>query len=482
MKALLFRPSFSSVRNFPISPDLGLGYLQKVCEAAGHEVEILDGLLERTSTKGLAQMVAAHGYKVVGMKIYSNTLGHISNYLSVLKSSCPEVIVVLGGPHPSAAGPETLRQVPEARFVFAGEGEKGFARLLTILDHYNGYRKASSVQGALPLSELSHVEGLMWREQGTVRANRIGTVEDLDELDAPPWEKMRLRDYLGFVTPIRKAPNVPILTSRGCPYRCTYCAGHFVTGRRVRYRSPWLVACEMEMLYHRFGVKAFAIVDDNFTLDPGHVEGFCEALQKKGLPVRWDCLATGVRLDTLSEPLLALMEQSGCTALSVAVESGSPRILHDMRKQMDLTTIQEKIRLIKQKTRIKVNSYFILGYPEETRQDLQRTVRFAVSSGTDFAQFFLFTPLPGTEITRRLIADGRLKNPDWRTFQFDVPSIPLRDVSIKQLKRFQIKAYLYFYLRPKAFYMLMQEVGSLAQLKDLLTRMRSLIGKAGAGR
>jgi len=459
-----------------VAPDLGLGYLQKVCEKKGHECHILDGLLDPVSPEGLASTIAENGYQVVGLKVYSNVLSRLSSYLSCLKSSCPDVVTVLGGPHPSAVGKDISLHIPEAAFAMAGEGEKGFTALLEVLQGVpikKGWQWDRDLDPDLAIG----VPGLIWGQDGTVRCNPAQAVEDLDQLDAPAWNRMNLERYLRFITPIRNAPNVPLLTSRGCPYQCTYCAGHYITGRGVRFRSPTRVVEEMLFLNSGYGIDTFAIVDDNFTLRGQHVESFCTSLEESGCCLKWDCLATGVRLDTLHKELLERMEEAGCKAMSVAVESGSQRILEDMRKQVSLDTIREKIRLIKETTRIKVNSYYILGYPEETREDINMSIRFACSSATDFAQFFLFTPLPGTEITQRLLKDGRLTEVDWASFHFDKPSVTLKDVSLQELKGLQRKAYLTFYLRPRTLYRVFRSLNSFASVKDLASRTLAMVGR-----
>ena len=255
----------------------------------------------------------------------------------------------------------------------------------------------------------------------------------------------------------------------------------------MRYRTPARVVDEIERLVREYGVESVTVQDDNFTLKPEHVEAFCDEMTRRSLPVRWDCLSTGVRLDTLTRGLLEKMEKSGCHAVSVAVESANQDVLDDMQKAVSLEVVAEKIKLAKGATRMTVASYNILGYPTESRRSVVNTIRFARRSGVDYALFFLFTPLPGTDITARLQREGRLGPVQWETFQFDAPSVPLKDLSLRGLKLFQIWAYLSFYLRPRALMRLAKDAAGGAQIRDLLQRALSMFapGKtrriAGAG-
>lgn len=466
MRVVLIRPPVSGPKGFPVVPDLGLLYLARAMHNAALPVDVRDGWLERDSQRAMGLDLIGDGPVIVGFKLFSLGIKSVRAAAAEIKRRNPRARIVVGGAHPSGVLAELWDDVPETDFGMAGEGELGLPLLARALELDDS------------TAALAEVPGLIWRAPEGPRMNACAFVDDLDALDQPLWDAVPVRGYLARPTPIRKAPHLPVLTSRGCPFDCTYCAGRRITGRKMRFRSAEKVVDEMERLHRDFDVRVFAVTDDNFSLNRRHVERFCAALDARRLPVRWDCLATGLRLDSLDEDLLRRMERAGCFAASVAVESGSPRILAHMQKNSDLAVMAEKMRLIRRVTRMRINSYYILGYSEERRADLAATVRFARRSPAHHAQFFLFTPLPGAPITEQLRRENRLPAGGWETFRYDRPSLPLADVRIDALKRWQIWATVSFYFgRPWRLLSLARDISSPAVLRDFVNRIGSLLRK-----
>jgi radical SAM superfamily enzyme YgiQ (UPF0313 family) len=465
MRVVLIRPPVTGPKGFPVTPDLGLLYLARALRNAGAAIDVRDGWLESDPARATALDLVGDGPVLVGFKLFTLGIKAVRAAIREIKRRCPLARTVVGGPHPSGVLTDLWGDVPETDFGLAGEGEIGLPLLARAMDE--------------DAPSFEKIPGLIWRDGAGPHVNECAFVEDLDALDQPLWDAAPVRGYLARPTPIRKAPHLPILTSRGCPFDCTYCAGRQITGRKMRFRTPAKAVDEIEYLHREYGVRLFAVTDDNFSLNGRHVERFCDALLARRLPVRWDCLATGLRLDSLDENLLRRMEQSGCFAASVAVESGSPRILEHMQKKTDLAVMAEKMRLIRRVTRMRLNSYYILGYPEERRADLTMTVRFARRSPAHHAQFFLFTPLPGAPVTELLRREHRLPVGAWETFRFDRPSLPLADVSLRALKRWQIWATVSFYFgRPWRLLSLARDIWSPPVLRDFANRVGSLFRRA----
>jgi radical SAM superfamily enzyme YgiQ (UPF0313 family) len=464
MHVVLTRPPVHGPKGFPVVPDLGLLYLAKALQQAGTPVTVRDGWLEADPRRARALDLLGGEPLLVGFKLFSVGIKTVRAAIREIKRENPRAWVVVGGPHPSGVGAALWHDVPETDFGLQGEGEHGLPQLAQALE-----------TGGAP-ERLAAVPGLIWRRGDEAVANPPRFVDDLDALDQPAWDAVPVERYLERPTPIRLQPHLPILTSRGCPFDCAYCAGRLITGRRLRFRATEKVVDEMEMLFRRYGVRTFAVTDDNFSLVRKHVEAFCEALLARGLPLRWDCLATGLRIDSLDEPLLRLMERAGCYAASLAVESGSQPVLEHMRKKADLAVLRKKIDLARRVTRMRLNSYYIIGYPAERRADVAATVRFARRSRAHHAQFFLFTPLPGAPITDQLRAENRLPPVPWEDFRYDRPSLPLADVSLAGLKRWQIWATFSFYFgRPWRLGSLLRDVASPRVLRDLFNRIGSLL-------
>ncbi len=465
MRVVLIRPPVSGPKGFPVVPDLGLLYLARALDSAGVRVDVRDGWLETDPDRAIGLDLVGDGPVLVGFKLFSLGITAVRAAIGEIKRRNPLARAIVGGPHPSGVLSSLWNDIPETDFGLAGEGELGLPILARELDR------------ASPSLELA--PGLIWRDDSGPRVNPCAFVDDLDTLDQPLWNSVPVPGYLARPTPIRKVPHLPLLTSRGCPFDCTYCAGRLITGRKLRFRSAEKAVDEMEQLHRAHGVRVFAVTDDNFSLNRRHVERFCHALLSRQLPVRWDCLATGLRIDSLDEPLLRLMERAGCFAASMAVESGSLRVLAHMQKATDLAVMADKMKLVRRVTRLRINSYYILGYPAEERADLEATVRFARRSPAHHAQFFLFTPLPGAPATEQLRRENRLPVGSWETFRYDRPSLPLRDVSISALKRWQIWATISFYFgRPWRIASLVRDLWSPAVLRDFVNRVASLLHRS----
>jgi len=268
-------------------------------------------------------------------------------------------------------------------------------------------------------------------------------------------------------------PVAQIMATRGCPFRCVFCAGHTISGRMMRYRSIKNVLGEIKLLYDKFGVKEIQLVDDNFSMNKEYVKKFCLKIIESNLKINW-CCPNGLRLDTLDEETLLLMKESGCYYVSVGIESGSPRILRHMKKGLTIEKIKKKISLVK-KMGLNVNGFFIIGYPEEEEIDILRTIKLAKELQLSRAAFYNFLPLPGSEIYDTLDKKGELDRIDWdKIFQAFVPYCPPR-ISKKKLKYLQRRAYLEFYLRPKILCQLIREIKTINQLKFIIRRFSTFL-------
>jgi len=233
--------------------------------------------------------------------------------IAMVKEFDRNIITIAGGPHISGLADHTMRIVKDLDYGFCGEAEAGIVKFCRIMAGEDG-------------AALSGVPGLVYRKDGRVMINERAIVEDLDKLEFPEWDLIDPRTYpvapQGTFT--KRLPVAPILTSRGCPYECTYCGVKSNTGRKYRTRSPENVIAEIELLVSKYAVREIHIEDDNFTLDRNRVVRFCNLLIDKKIDISWAC-PNGVRLDTLDADILKLMERAGCYSFAIGIESGSPK-------------------------------------------------------------------------------------------------------------------------------------------------------------
>jgi len=267
-----------------------------------------------------------------------------------------------------------------------------------------------------------------------------------------------------------------MIATRGCPYPCTFCGAGKALGKRVRKRSTENLLEEIDLLSGTYGIKEIHIMDDNFTFDRDYAARFCEALLKRDAKIFW-ALPNGVRLDTLDEGLLRLMEASGCYSMAVGIESGNQHVLDHIKKRLTLEKIEEKIRLVKRVSGIKVTGFFILGYPVETRQDMETTIRFALQLPLDRANFFNYTPFPGSQIYEQLKETGALHELDYDDLYIHNISFSPSGIRHKEMLAYPKRAHLRFYARPRILWNLAKEVKSLDQVKIIYQRAKAILAQ-----
>lgn len=460
MRVLLVRPIREPGTILNVMPPIGLGYLATGLRKEGiEEVKILDCVKEGLEFGEFEREVRGFRPDAVGFQVFSSDLRRLEESLSLVEKVNPEILTLAGGPHPSLLPEKILRDFSNLDFAFVGEVETCLPQLL------KGRKK-------------EEIPGLVWRQNNKIRINPQVFLEDLDSLGFPAWDLLKPQEYPDAPQGVifKNKPIAPIMATRGCPFNCTFCAGKYITGSRLRTRSVENVLEEIELLYKDYGIREIHFLDDNFTLRRDYVIEFCEKLLSKSFKISW-CCPNGVRLDTLDLGILNLMKKSGCYYVSVGIESGSPRILKLMRKGLTIGEIKNQVKRVK-KSGLYVNGFFILGYPGETREEILQTIKFAKSLGLRRAAFYNFLPLPRTRAYEDLVRSGEIREEDidWaHIFQADVPYSP-KGISRKELKRLQRRAHLEFYLRPRVLWGLLSEIRSFEQLKFIMRRAIAYLG------
>jgi len=443
MKGLLIRPIS---RKMPIIiPNLGLGYLATALRKDKHEIKILDCVKEKYNYDDFKKNLKKFKYDFIGIQLFTCDYNSVKKMLKIIKNYNPNILTLIGGPHVSGAPISTLKDMEDADFGFIGEAENSIRELLKEKINPN------------------KISGLVYREKGKVKINSVTKTEDIDELGIPAWDLMDPRTYP--IAPhgsfAKQAPVAPIITTRGCPYQCTYCAVVVNTSRKFRKRKVGDIIKEIEILHKKYGVKEIHIEDDNFTLDKKYVIEFCNKLIEKDLKISWAC-PNGVRLDTLDKGMLQLMEKVGCYSFAVGIESGSPKILKDMKRVVTIKKIIEKVKLIRDNTKIRMTGFCIMGYPGETKKDMQMTSDLAYKLPLHRVQFSNFLPLPGTEIYNRLITSGEIKEEElnWDDYLDNHITYSPKGISHKELRKIMKKAFFRFYFRPQIVLGLLKEIQS----------------------
>ncbi len=436
MRILLLKPRFNDIA---VMPPMGLCYLAPLLAKAGFEVDILDNTLLDWSDGAVAGQIRERGYRLVGIYASTPMIDEACRMASLIKSVDRSIHVCLGGPHPSVTVEETLG-CSDVDSIGMGECEKILPELARRIDAGGG---------------LEGVSGLAWRDgAGVVRTQGPGGyIPELDSLPFPDFSKVPVARYFkvghNYGVIQRSSRNLPIITSRGCPSRCTFC--QLYLGRKFRTRSPANIADEIALGVKTWGVREFNFLDDNFTVYKKWAIDVCREIGRRDLAVKIR-FPNGVREDRLDEEMLAALRDVGCYHLDFGLESGCQHTLDLMQKDKQVPEMGDKVWLA-HRMGFETTATFIFGTPGETLADMDETIRFALSLPLDSASFGIVIPFPGTELRQEAIAKGHLVHSRYRMYNpgFAECDPPLRsaDWTAEELIAKVKEASRRFYFRPR---------------------------------
>ncbi len=403
-RVLLIAPpvmTFRQNRDINPMPPMGLGYLASSIEGMGIEVEILDCLMEGWTCEerigehlirvglcddDIASRVAKYNADVIGIACQFSRQNQIyHDLLRLVKAVKPETITIAGGAHATVC-PEEMLKNEACDYVLCGEAEQSLRDLLERLTREEG---------------LSEVDGLGWKSGGELHLNpKTGWVEQLDDIAFPAYHIMKLERYYGLPAShgMRHRERFsPVVTSRGCPARCTFCSAHRVWGRKYRVRSVGNVIEEMRLLRDRYGVQEIMFEDDNVTANRKRAMELFSRIKEERLGFVWDT-PNGVGAWSIDEGMLEAMKASGCLRVNFPVESGSQRVLDTIiKKPLKLDHVRRLI-VYCQKIGLDCGMFLVVGMPGETIPDIWASFRFAASCRCFEPHISVATPYPGTDL------------------------------------------------------------------------------------
>ena len=430
-----------------VAHPLGLLCLDAYLRTRGYDdIHLFDMRLRKETPAQILDRVLPLEPDVIGLSSLTIERDAIHELTELIKMHRPRTIIVIGGPY-ATSSTRTVMRDPSVDYVVVGEGEVTFHELLETIR-----------SGGEP----ANVPGILYRRDGQVcETARRPAIADLDTLPFPSWDRIDMDAYEQFVAMNRLTGQrwAVVYTSRGCPFKCTYC--HDVFGKKFRARSPAKVVEEMQLLNDRYGVREFHFYDDIFNFNKQRVLEICRLIRERGLDIHMQ-FPNGVRADMMDLELLTAMKAAGTLRVSYAIESASPRIQKRVKKHLKIEKVH---RLIEETDRmgILVHGFFMLGFPGETHEEVLSTVDFAVRSKLHSAAFFLVTPFEGSPLAEDYVEPAKeLHGQDFH--YYDNPH-SLSEVPAATIKRIQRNAYLRFYLTPRRIWRVMQ----------LLPRKRALL-------
>jgi len=323
----------------------------------------------------------------------------------------------------------------------------------------------------------------MWKDgDGGWVLNDQDFPADLDAVGLPDWSAYDF-SRLPIWSVRCPAPYVPLQTSRGCPYNCRFCSAGRISGRKTRRRSVDSVLAEIAHFRDVLGVRHFSVIDDNFLGDRPFIEELLSRLPKEVPGMRWECSSNAIRLNQVDPEILSLLERAGCYNVALGIESGSDRVLKMLNKSLDTRQIEHYVQMIKDTTSIKMHGFFILGLPGETEAEMRQTIEFATHLPIHTANFFLYSPHPGTAAWEALAREGRIDEaaPPAHSL-YELPSAVATGEQGLATRKLLLSAYLRFYLVPWRFRHFLKLLNTRASYRKALdVLLRTTLGPFRAG-
>jgi len=413
-KCLLINPSYkASYGNAkasivdPIFPTVGLLSLAAAAKEAGHTIDILDLSYDQYDWQEVQLKILALKPDFVGITGTTPLMNQIRDISTLIHEKFPHIKMIAGGSHVSALPRESIEE-SYIHIVIMGEGEHTFVEILD----------------GKPLDDIL---GICYRKQsGTIKQNEHRPfVTDLDNLPYPAWDLFDSQKYKDKMSRLltRRVPSCMIEFSRGCIYKCDFCASKMTMALGYRKKSPERCAKEVELLFQH-GWREFSLADDIFSSDVNWAKDVCRAIIKTGVDVPWTC-TNGIRVESADEELFQLMHEAGCYRVSFGFETGNAAVLEAFGKG-GKASLEQGIKAAKmaRKAGIDVSGFFMLGLSPDTEETMMDTINYASRLPLDMLKFGIAIAFPGTQMFNNYKRNDLIKTYNWDDY-FIYTSQPL---------------------------------------------------------
>ncbi len=371
-----------------IMPPLGLASIAAYLDQYHLPNHMIDCYAHPDSDEMILDFLKKENPAFIGFSCTTSSFFDGIRIASLAKAQCPGIKIIFGGVHVSALREHLMHQYPSLDYLVVGEGEAALKELLTT-----------------PLADLPTVKGIVFRtdEKKVIFTGFRTKMLDLDTLPFPAYEKLSGYPHV-YKLPIfnyPKVPNASCISSRGCPYSCSYC-DRSVFKKSFRYNSATYLYAHLKYLKEQFHIQHINFYDDQFTFNRERVESFARLMIENKLNLTFNCAARAEHLDF---DLLLLMKKAGCWMISLGIETGDPDLLAQHRQNPDLDMMREKINLIK-KAGIRVKGLLMMGLPGETEASIHKSRQYVYSLPIDDFNLAKFTPFPGSPIYKQITQKG----------------------------------------------------------------------------
>jgi radical SAM superfamily enzyme YgiQ (UPF0313 family) len=405
--------------------------LAAVARQQGFDSSVIDASALNLSEPELLQHIEKLAPNIIGISSTTLAIGNANSLAEAVKRRFSDMVIIVGGPHITAAPRDTMTRFPSLDIAVVGEGEATIADLLLALQ--NG-------------PDLTGVSGIICRSgNDLIDTGRRPLIDDLDTLPFPAWDLLEgfPERYLPAPFKVRNLPAATLVTSRGCPNACIFC-DRSVFGSNCHAHSADYIIKQMADLHQRYGIREFSFEDDTFITFKKRLIELCERLISLKLDISWSCLG---RVNHVNAENLELMRRAGCWQISFGIESGSQDILNLVNKGMTLDQVRHAVRLSRD-AGIKTKGFFIIGHPGETRDTLRMTRDFALELPLNDISVSLMTPFPGSELYDRAIEFG-IFDTNWENMNLLNAVFVPHALTREDIEHAQKELIRRFYLRPR---------------------------------
>ncbi|MCX5642373.1 MAG: radical SAM protein [Candidatus Omnitrophica bacterium] len=447
-------------RYFP----LGLGYIASYLRKYGnHEVRMYEPEAQRLSHEDIARIIKTFAPEVIGLTCTTPNFARAIKMAGICKINSGAK-VVLGGVHASAIPEFIMQKYPDLiDCVVAGEGE------ITMLELVNAYQSGSGIET---------IKGIVYAKDGEVIRNEIRPfIENPDSIPFPSRDLIPQALFAPNMHNARYRNCATILTSRGCPFNCSFCASRLVSGRKYRTHSAEYVLAEMSLLKQDYHIRQLVITDDTFTLDQNRLETICRGMIDRKMRLAWFCFG---QAGTVDRELLKLMKKAGCYSIGFGVESSDEATLKKMGKNILPAKAKETIK-IAQGLGLKTQAFYIIGSPGETREQMNSTVKFSREVGSTLAFYNMLVPFPGTREFDYFFSGIPLEEIDWEKFVAIGEHCVVKNASVsaKEIERIIGGANISYYAHPKRLFNIAFHIRTFYELGNYLRGGSALLKQTG---
>jgi len=364
-----------------IKPALNLLYLASYINSKGLRAEIIDASCENIGLNTAAEMAAAREPRFLGAAFYQGSSGSVLSLCAEVKKIAPSITTIGGGPLMTASAVKIMES-DAVDIGVIGEGEESLFKILTN-----------------PPDKYSEIDGIAYKKNGEIFLNaKTRYIQDLDELPFLDYSLIDMEPYFKLQKELSVPRSIFMTTSRGCAYRCTYCASPFLWPGKVSRQSVGRIIDEIKFQTERFGKINIGFLDDSFFADRKWVLEFFDEIEKVG--TNYSCIG---RADHLDEEKINRLAETGCNFVSMGVETGSRAKQKELKKFLNLDTVMQNVALF-HKYNIYCRCFFMIGFPDETVEEMAETINFAVElkkNNMRDCTFFVTNLYAGTEMSKR---------------------------------------------------------------------------------